>query len=356
MKKHNFFAGPSILPDYTVEETVKAIQDFDGTGISLMCMSHRDKSFDAVMNKTVELFKQVLDIPAGYSVIFLGGGASLQFAMVPMNLLRTKAFYVNTGTWAQKAAKEAKLFGEVDDTTVSSKADNYTYIPKGFKIPTDCDYMHITSNNTIFGTEILNDYDSPIPVVCDASSDIFSRPIDVSKYGIIYGGAQKNFSCAGVTFAIVKDDLLGKVDRAIPTMLNYQTHIDKNSMFNTPPVVPIFAGMKTLEWILQNGGVKEMEKRAIRKSTKLYEEIDRNKLFRGTVKEDSRSRMSVCFVMNDEYKDLEAKFLDFVKGRDMVGLKGHRSVGGFRASLYNALPEESVDALVQAMKDFEKEN
>ena len=315
MKKHNFFAGPSVLPDFTVEETAKAIMDFNGTGISLMCMSHRDKSFDAVMNRAVELFKQVLDIPSGYSVIFLGGGASLQFAMVPMNLLRTKAFYVNTGTWANKAAKEAKLFGEVDDH-VSSKEANYTYIPKGFEIPTDCDYMHITTNNTIFGTEILEDYNSPIPVVADMSSDIFSRPLDVSKYGLIYGGAQKNLSCAGVTFVVVKDELLGKVDRAIPTMLNYQTHIDKNSMFNTPPVVPIYAGVKTLEWIIQQGGVKEMEQRAIRKSTKLYEEIDRNKLFKGTVQNDSRSRMSVCFVMNEEYKDLEAKFLDFVKARD----------------------------------------
>ena len=354
MAKHNFFAGPSILPEYTVEETAKALKDFNGTGISLMCMSHRDKSFDAVMNKTVELFKQVLDIPAGYSVIFLGGGASLQFAMVPMNLLRTKAFYLNTGTWANKAEKEAKLFGEVVE--VSSKPDNYTYIPKDFTIPTDCDYMHITTNNTIFGTEILEDFNSPIPVVADTSSDIFSRPMDVSKYGLIYGGAQKNLSCAGVTFVIVKDELLGKVDRPIPTMLNYKTHIDGNSMFNTPPVVPIFAAMKTLEWIQQEGGVKEMERRAIVKSTKLYDEIDRNKLFKGTVQAGSRSRMSVCFVMNEEYKDLESKFLDFVKSRDMVGLKGHRSVGGFRASLYNALPEASVDALIQAMQDFEKQN
>ncbi len=356
MKKHNFYAGPSILPDYTVEETAKAIQDFNGLGISLMCVSHRSKDFDAVMNKTVDLFKEVLDIPQGYSVIFLGGGASLQFAMVPMNLLRNKAFYLNTGTWAAKAAKEAKLFGNVDDTTASSKEKNYTYIPKGYTIPTDADYMHITTNNTIYGTELLTDIDSPIPVVADMSSDIFSRPLDVSKYGIIYGGAQKNLSCAGVTFVIVKDDLLGKVDRAIPTMLNYKTHIDKNSMFNTPPVVPIFAAMKTLEWLKQNGGVKQMEKFAIEKSTKLYDEIDRNKLFKGTVEVDSRSRMSVCFVMNEEYKDLEGKFNDFVASKNMVGLKGHRSVGGFRASLYNALPMESVDLLVAAMKEFEKQN
>ncbi len=355
MKKHNFFAGPSILPDYTVEETAKAIKDFNGTGISLMSMSHRDKSFDAVMNQAVALFKEVLDIPSGYSVIFLGGGASLQFCMVPYNLLNKKAFYVNTGTWASKAAKEAKLFGEVDDH-ISSKEANFTYVPKGFEIPTDADYMHITTNNTIYGTEQLVDYTSPIPVVADMSSDIFSRPLDVSKYGLIYGGAQKNLSCAGVTFVIVKDDILGKVDRQIPSMLNYKTHIEKNSMFNTPPCVSVFSAVKTLEWIKQNGGVKEMEKRAIAKSTKLYDEIDRNRLFKGTAQVDSRSRMNVCFVMNDEYKDLEQKFIDFTKERDMVGLKGHRSVGGFRASLYNALPEASVDVLVQAMKDFEKQN
>lgn len=355
MKKHNFFAGPSILPDYSVEETAKAILDFNGTGVSLMCMSHRDKSFDAVMNQAVELFKEVLDIPAGYSVVFLGGGASLQFAMVPMNLMRTKAAYVNTGAWATKAEKEAKLFGEVVEIA-SSKEQNFTFVPKNYVIPADCDYVHVTTNNTIYGTEQLFDLDSPVPVVADMSSDIFSRPLDISKYGLIYGGAQKNLSCAGVTFVIVKDEILGKVDRPIPTMLNYQTHTKKNSMFNTPPVVPIFAAVKTLEWLKNNGGVKAMEQKAIAKSTKLYDEIDRNKLFRGTVQADSRSRMSVCFVMNDEYKELESKFIDFTKERNMVGLKGHRDVGGFRASLYNALPEESVDALVQAMKDFEKMN
>lgn len=355
MKKHNFFAGPSILPDYSVEETAKAILDFNGTGVSLMCMSHRDKSFDAVMNQAVELFKEVLDIPAGYSVVFLGGGASLQFAMVPMNLMRTKAAYVNTGAWATKAEKEAKLFGEVVEIA-SSKEQNFTFVPKNYVIPADCDYVHVTTNNTIYGTEQLFDLDSPVPVVADMSSDIFSRPLDISKYGLIYGGAQKNLSCAGVTFVIVKDEILGKVDRPIPTMLNYQTHTKKNSMFNTPPVVPIFAAVKTLEWLKNNGGVKAMEQKAIAKSTKLYDEIDRNKLFRGTVQADSRSRMSVCFVMNNEYKELESKFIDFTKERNMVGLKGHRDVGGFRASLYNALPEESVDALVQAMKDFEKMN
>lgn len=354
MKKHNFYAGPSILPDYSVEETAKAITEFNGTGISLMCISHRSKEFDAVMDKAVSLFKEILDIPQGYSVVFLGGGASLQFAMVPMNLMRNKAFYLNTGTWANNAAKEAKLFGSVEE--VSSKAANYTYIPKGYTIPADADYFHITTNNTIFGTEILKDINSPVPVVADMSSDIFSRPLDVSKYGLIFGGAQKNLSCAGVTFAIVKNDLLGKVERAIPTMLNYQTHIDKNSMFNTPPVVPIFAAVKTLEWIQQNGGVNQMEKNAIAKSSLLYDEIDRNRLFKGTVNTEDRSRMSVCFVMNDEYKDLEPKFNEYVSAKGMVGLKGHRSVGGFRASLYNALPMESVELLVASMKEFEKQN
>lgn len=353
--KHNFNAGPSVLPQYAIDETVKAIQNFAGTGLSLMCVSHRSKEFDAVMNRAVELFKQVLNIPEGYSVLFLGGGASLQFCMVPYNLLQNKAFYLNTGTWANKALKEAKLFGEC--TEVSSKEKNYTYIPKGFTIPSDADYFHITTNNTIYGTEILKDFDSPIPVVADMSSDIFSRPVDVSKYGLIFGGAQKNLSCAGVTFVIVKDELLGKVDRTIPTMLDYRTHMGKNnSMFNTPPCVPIFTAVKNLEWVIQNGGVAQMEKNAIEKSSMLYDAIDSSKFFRGTVEKEDRSRMSVCFVMKDEYKDLEEKFAEFTKNRDMIGLKGHRSVGGFRASLYNALPKESVEALVKAIKDFEKEN
>lgn len=257
MKKHNFSAGPSILPQQTIEETAKAILDFNQSGLSLMEISHRSKGFQAVMDETVELFKELLDIPSGYSVLFLGGGASLQFCMVPFNLLEKKAAYLNTGTWANKAMKEAKLFGEVVEVA-SSKEANYTYIPKDYVIPTDADYFHITTNNTIFGTEIHTDLDSPVPVIADMSSDIFSRPIDVSKYGLIYGGAQKNLAPAGVTFVIVRDDILGKVTRPIPTMLNYQTHIDNGSMFNTPPVVPIYAALETLKWLKAKGGVAAM--------------------------------------------------------------------------------------------------
>jgi len=351
MKKHNFFAGPSILPEFTIEETLKAIKDFAGTGISLMSVSHRGKEFEKVMADVQQMFKDLLDIPAGYSVIFLGGGASLQFAMVPMNLLARKAFYLNTGVWATKALKEAKLFGEVAE--VSSKDKNFNYIPKGYTIPTDADYMHITTNNTIYGTEIRTDLTSPIPLVADMSSDIMSRPVDISKYALIYGGAQKNLAPAGVTFVIVKDEILGKVDRQLPTMLNYQTHIKEGSMFNTPPCVPIFACLQTLIWLKDNGGLVAMEKKNIEKANILYDEIERNKMFVATAEKADRSIMNICFVMSENYKELETEFLDFVKTKGMVGLKGHRLVGGFRASTYNALPKESVVALVDAMKEFE---
>ncbi len=353
MKKHNFSAGPSILPQQTIEETAKAILNFDNTTLSLMEVSHRGKNFQAVMDETVELFKELLDIPAGYSVIFLGGGASLQFCMVPYNLLEKKAAYLNTGTWASKAEKEAKLFGEVIEVA-SSKPDNFTYIPKDYVIPTDADYFHITTNNTIFGTEIHTDIDSPVPLVADMSSDIFSRVIDVSKYALIYGGAQKNLAPAGVTFVIVKDDILGKVTRQIPTMLDYRTHIENGSMFNTPPVVPIYAARETLRWLKANGGVPAMEKRNKEKAAILYAEIDRNPLFRGTCAVENRSLMNVCFVMSEEYKELEADFLKFAVERGMDGIKGHRSVGGFRASIYNAMPIESVQALIDCMQEFEQ--
>ena len=355
MKKHNFSAGPSILPQQTIEETAKAILDFNGSGLSLMEVSHRSKGFQAVMDEAVDLFKELLNIPSGYSVIFLGGGASLQFSMLPFNLLEKKAAYLNTGTWANKAAKEAKFFGEVVEVA-TSKPDNYTYIPKDYVIPSDADYFHITTNNTIFGTEIHTDLDSPVPLVADMSSDIFSRPIDVSKYGIIYGGAQKNLAPAGVTFVIVKDELLGKVSRSIPTMLDYRTHIENGSMFNTPPVVPIYAAMQTLRWLKANGGVAAMQKTNKKKAEILYAEIDRNPLFKGTCAIEDRSLMNVCFVMSDEYKDLEADFLKFAIECGMDGLKGHRSVGGFRASIYNAMPVESVQALIDCMQEFEKNN
>jgi phosphoserine aminotransferase len=353
MKKYNFNAGPSVLPQETVENTIKAIKNFADTGLGLMEVSHRSKEFQAVMDETAALFKELLAIPEGYQVLFLGGGASLEFCMIPYNLLEKKAAYLNTGTWANKAQKEAKLFGEVVEVA-SSKEANYTYIPKNYLIPTDADYFHITTNNTIFGTEIHEDMDSPVTLVADMSSDIFSRPVDVGKYGLIYGGAQKNLAPAGVTFVIVKEDILGKVSHPIPTMLDYRTHIKDGSMFNTPPVVPIYAGLQTLKWLKSLGGVNEMYKRNKEKAALLYDEIDRNKLFKGTTAVEDRSLMNICFVMQEEYQALEAEFYQFASSKGMVGIKGHRSVGGFRASTYNALSKEAVFALVDAMKEFEK--
>ena len=352
MKKYNFGAGPSILPQEVMKATAEACVEFQGMGLSLMEISHRTKEFQAVMDEAQALFKELLDIPEGYSVLFVGGGASLEFCMVPFNLLEKKAAYLNTGVWAKKAMKEAKLFGEVVEVASSADA-NYTFIPKDYEVPADADYFHITTNNTIYGTELRQDLDSPVTLVADMSSDIFSRPIDVSKYGMIYGGAQKNLTMAGVTFVIVKDEILGKVSRPIPTMIDYRTHVDKGSMFNTPPVVPIFCALQTLKWIKAQGGVKEMERRAIERADLLYAEIDRNKMFRGTAAKEDRSLMNICFVMADEYKDLEADFLKFATERGMSGIKGHRSVGGFRASCYNAMPLEGVQALVDCMKEFE---
>jgi|SRR5690554_2839424 len=356
MKKHNFSAGPSILPEFTIKNTAEAVLNFAGTGLSVMEVSHRDKEFMAVMEETNQLFKELLEIPAGYEVLFLGGGASMQFCMVPYNLLNKKAAYLNTGTWASKALKEAKYFGEVVEVA-SSKDENFSYIPKEYSIPEDADYFHITTNNTIYGTEIKKDLEVKIPLVADMSSDIFSRPLDVSKYSIIYGGAQKNLAPAGLAFAVVKEDVLGKVDRPIPTMLNYKTHIDNGSMFNTPPVLPVFSALQTLKWLKALGGLKEMEKRNIQKAAVLYNEIDRNKLFKSTVKNsEDRSLMNICFVMNEEYKELEADFSDFAAAKGMIGIKGHRSVGGFRASVYNAMPESSIKALADAMREFEKKH
>lgn len=354
MKKHNFYAGPSILPQYTMENTAKAVLDLNGMGLSVMEISHRSKEFQAVIDEAVELFQELLGIPEGYSVLFLGGGASTQFAMVPYNLMNKKAVYLNTGAWAKKAIKEAKFFGEVD-VVASSEDKNFNYIPKGWTVPSDADYFHITTNNTIYGTEIKEDFDVNVPLVADMSSDIFSRPVDVSKYAIIYGGAQKNLGPAGVTFVIVKNDVLGKNERPIPTMLNYQTHIDKGSMFNTPPCLPIFACLQTLKWLKQNGGVVEMQKVNIQKADLLYDEIDRNKLFKPTVEDvNDRSLMNVCFVMNEGYEDHEKGFFEYATSKSMIGIKGHRSVGGFRASLYNAMPLESVEAFVSIMQEFEK--
>ena len=353
MKKYNFNAGPSILPREVIEQTAQAVQDFNGIGLSILEISHRSKDFEYVIPEAEALFKELLDIPEGYSVIFLGGGASLEFCMIPFNFMEKKAVYLNTGTWANKAMKEAKLFGEAIEIA-SSKDRNYCYVPKNYEIPTDADYFHITTNNTIYGTEIRRDIDSPVPLIADMSSDIFSRPVDVSKYACIYGGAQKNLAPSGVSFVIVKNDALGKVSRTIPTMLDYRTHIENGSMFNTPPVLPIYSALCTLRWIKGQGGVPEMQRRAAARAELLYGEIDRNKMFRGTADVEDRSYMNIDFVMSDEYKELEAEFMAFATSKGMVGIKGHRSIGGFRASCYNALPLESVQALVDCMKEFEK--
>ena len=355
MKKHNFNAGPSILPRIAIENTAKAVIDLNGIGLSILEISHRSKDFQAVMDEAVALFKEILNIPEGYHVLFLGGGASLQFCMVPYNMLQTRAAYLETGVWAKKAIKEAKLFGEV--TVVGSSADkNFSYIPKGWQIPADADYFHITTNNTIYGTEIREDFDSPVPLIADMSSDILSRPVDVSKYTMIYGGAQKNAGPAGVTFVIVREDMLGKVQRAIPSMLDYRIHIKEGSMFNTPPCISIFTLKETLKWVKEMGGVKKMEELDIEKANLLYNAIDQSIMYEGTAEKASRSLMNICFVMKDQYKEKEEAFMEFAKSRGMIGIKGHRSVGGFRASTYNALPIESVQALVDCMADFEKEN
>ena len=353
MKKHNFYAGPSILSEYTIKNTAAAVENFAGTGLSLLEVSHRSKEFVAVSDEARALIKELLDVPAGYEVVFLGGGASLQFCMVPFNLLNKKASYLDTGTWASNAIKEAKFFGDVV-VVASSKDSNYSYIPKNFTVSPDSEYFHFTTNNTIFGTEMRFDPEVGCPLVADMSSDIFSRPIDVSKYDIIYAGAQKNLAPAGVTLAIVREGALGKMDRAIPTMLDYRTHIKKESMFNTPPVLPIFAALQTLRWYKELGGVAALEKINLEKAAILYDEIDRNRLFKGTTAVEDRSIMNVCFVMNEEYQELEAEFNSFASAAGMVGIKGHRSVGGFRASLYNAMPKSSVEALIATMQEFEK--
>ena len=357
MKKHNFYAGPSILSPYTIKNTADAIIDFAGMGLSILEISHRSKQFQAVVDEADALVKELLDIPAGYSVLWLGGGASMQFCMAPMNLLQNKAAYLDTGVWASKAIKEAKQFGEVD-VVASSKDRNYTYIPKDYTVPLDADYFHYTSNNTIYGTEIRKDPDAgKVRLVADMSSDIFSRKFDVSKYDLIYGGAQKNLAPAGVTIVIVRDEALGHVARALPTMLDYRTHVKKGSMFNTPPVLPIFAALQTLKYYKSLGGVEAIEKVDLEKAARLYEAIDSSKMFVATVPgHEDRSIMNVCFVMKPEYADLEKDFIDFATAQGMVGIKGHRDVGGFRASLYNALPVESVDALIQCMKEFQQKH
>ena len=356
-KAYNFNAGPCVLPKEVIESTIEAIRNFDNTGIGLLEISHRTPGWERIMAETEQLWRDLLDIPQEYAVIFLGGGASTQFFEVPANFLNKKAAYLQTGVWAKKAIKEAKFYGEVE-VVASSEDKTYSYIPKNYTIPTDADYFHITTNNTIYGTEIREDIDSPVTLIADMSSDIMSRKVDVRKYGMIYGGAQKNVGPAGVTFVIVRKDLLGKVDRPLQTMVDYRTHIGaepkNNSMFNTPPVSAIFVMHETPKWLKNLGGVEVMNKINTRKSKLLYDEIDRNSLFVGTAAKEDRSIMNHCWVMAPGKEHLQDEFMAFAKERGMVGIKGHRSVGGFRASLYNACPVEAVEALVACMQDFEK--
>lgn len=353
MKKHNFNAGPSILPQEVIENAAKAVLDFNGSGLSLLSISHRSKDFEQVMAEADALFREILHIPENYKIFYVGGGASTLFYEVAANFLGKKAGYVNTGVWSKKAIKEARRYGEVE-VLASSEDKNFTYIPKGFAIPADLDYLHITTNNTIYGTEYKTDLDSPVPLIADMSSDILSRPLDVTKYAMIYGGAQKNLAPAGVAFAIIREDMLDRVVRDLPTMVAFRTHVENGSMFNTPPVFPIYVLMQTLRWLKSIGGIEEIHRRDVEKATLLYDEIDRNPLFKGTAVKEDRSMMNICFVMNDGYEELAPEFLEFAKGKGMVGIKGHRLVGGFRASCYNALPKESVEALVACMQEFEK--
>ena len=352
-KLHVFNAGPCLLPQVAIDNAIEALKDFKGTGVSLISISHRTKGWEETMEECRSLWKEILNIPDTHEVIFLGGGASLEFLYVAMNYLEHKAGYLDTGVWAKKALKEANGIGNA--IAIASSADkNYSYIPKGYTIPTDLDYFHITTNNTIYGTEIKEDIDCPVPLIADMSSDILSRRVDVSKYALIYGGAQKNAGPAGVTFAIIRKDSLGQVSRYIPTMLDYRTHIDKGSMFNTPPVFPIFVMNETLKWLKSIGGIDAIHAIDIKKAETLYAEIDRNSLFTGTAAKEDRSIMNVCFVMAPGYENLQDEFMEYAKACGMVGIKGHRSVGGFRASIYNACTQEDVEALVKCMQDFEK--
>ena len=352
--RHNFGAGPCILPQEVFKQASRAVLDFKD-GLSILEISHRTPEFESVIKEAGSLVKELLNVPEGYSVLFLQGGASLQFAMVPMNLLPQggTASYLETGVWAKKAIKEVATYGNVN-IVASSKDANFSYIPKDYSIPEDSAYFHYTSNNTIYGTEVFTVPVTKIPVVCDMSSDILSRVIDVSKYDLIYAGAQKNIGPAGVTVVIVKDEILGRIDRKIPSMLDYKVHIEGESLYNTPPVFSIYVAMLNLRWLKSKGGVAEIEKENIAKAQALYTEIDRNPLFKGTCAVEDRSRMNVCFVMNNP--ELEKPFLQFAEANGIEGIKGHRSVGGFRASMYNALPITSVHTLIELMQEFEEKN
>jgi phosphoserine aminotransferase len=353
--KHNFGAGPGILPHEVLKQAAEGVLNFNGTGLSILEISHRSPEFEAVLDEAVKLVKELFEVPEGYSVIFMQGGASSQFAFAPYNLLPDggKAAYVESGVWANKALKEAKLFGEVV-VVATAKEANFTYVPKDFEIPKDAAYIHITSNNTIYGTQMKEFFKSPVPVVCDMSSDIFSRKVNVADFGLIYAGAQKNMGPAGVTLVIVKNDILGKSGRKIPSMFDYQVQIDGGSMYNTPPCFAIFVSMLTLNWLKSKGGVAAIEKENDAKAWALYTEIDRNPLFKGVCATEDRSHMNVCFVA--ENPEHEKPFLKLCDEKGIVGLKGHRSVGGFRASIYNALPITSVHVLIDAMQEFQESN
>ena len=355
MKKHNFFAGPAILPAPVLKEAAKAVKNFADTGLSILEISHRSKPFVAVMDEAVVLVKELLNLNDQWEVLFLTGGASSQFFMTAMNLLPQgeTAAYLDTGTWSSKAIKEAKIFGNIE-VTASSKDKNYSYIPRKYSVPKDARYLHLTSNNTIFGTQIQRFPKVRMPIVCDMSSDIFSRPLDMEQFGLIYAGAQKNMGPAGTTLVIVRKDLLGKVERTIPTMLDYNTHIKKNSSFNTPPVYPIYVSMLTLRWVKENGGLEAMQRKNKSKAKLIYGEIDRNPLFEGVVEKRDRSLMNVTFNMAEGHAEKADAFLKACAAAGCMGLAGHRSVGGFRASIYNAMPRNSVKVLTEVMQEFEK--
>lgn len=354
MHIYNFGAGPAMLPAEVVKATAEAVTNFNGMGLSLMEIGHRTPQFKAVMAEAQQLMHELLNIPSDYAVLFLGGGARLQFSMVPMNLLHHKAAYLDSGHWASQAMHEAEFWGETQ--CVASSADNnYAYIPHDFDIPADADYLHITTNNTIYGTELRDDIDSPIPLVADMSSDILTRRVDVKRYDLIYGGAQKNLSMAGVTFVIVRRDAVMHTERVLPAMLNYATHIAHDGIYNTPPMLPIYTALQTLRWVKAQGGVDEMARRAQQRAALLYAEIDRNPLFRGTAAVADRSLMNCCFVLNKGYEHLEQRFVDYALAHGIYAIKGHRSVGGFRASLYNAMPMAGVQVLVDCMQAFEHE-
>lgn len=352
MKKHNFSAGPCILPQEVMKKAAEAVLDFNGMGLSLIEISHRSKEFIAVMDRAQELALDLLGLKdKGYKALFLQGGASLQFLNVPYNLLENKAAYLNTGTWATNAIKAAKPFGEIVEVA-SSKDANFNYIPKGYQIPADADYFHLTSNNTIFGTQMKAFPSSPVPVVADMSSDIFSRVLDFSKFDLIYAGAQKNMGPAGTTLVVVKESVLGKVSRSIPAMLDYKVHIEKESMYNTPPVFPVYVSMLTLEWLKNLGGIPAIEKINEEKAAVMYAEIDRNPLFEGFAAKEDRSFMNATFNLKDQAH--KERFEAMAKEAGLSGINGHRSVGGYRASMYNALPLESVQALVEVMQELER--